>query len=70
MVDPESRACCAIRGVRSGPLPLERTVLGQRPSDSGRAGELAEARALAEMAFGALLAEWREQSATKHISDG
>ena len=67
MVDPECRAWCAIRGVGSGPS------IGASPSwgdDSGLAGELAEAWALAEMALGALLAEWREPSTTKHISDG
>jgi hypothetical protein len=51
------------------PLPLG--VTGQPdPVAAGRAGELAEARALAEMALGALLAEWREPSAAKHTSDG
>ena len=67
MVDPECRAQCA---VREHPASIGASPSwGQRPSDSGRAGELAEARALAEMALGALLAEWREPSATKHTSD-
>jgi hypothetical protein len=71
MVDPECRAWCAIRSVGSGPLPLERHRLGG--NDPVTAGARENSRRLgrsAEMALGALLAEWREPSATKHTSDG
>jgi phosphoglycerate dehydrogenase-like enzyme len=47
-----------------------RHVLGRRPSDSGRAGELAQARALAEAALGDYAADWRELSAVDHMGHG
>jgi hypothetical protein len=47
------------------------TVLGRaQPVAAGRAGELGEARALAELALGVYVADRRELSATRQTGDG
>jgi hypothetical protein len=74
MSNPDYDASCFVRD--TGAPGAQRflwnvTVLGQLdPISAGRAGEIADARALAEQALGAYAADGRELSTTGHPSDG
>ena len=74
LVNPECRARCAIRDTRAGGADRFHwsiTVLGAaHPIAAGRAGELAEAQALAEMVLGNYAADWCELSRAGHTDDG
>jgi hypothetical protein len=67
MVDPECRARAPSGAAR---FHWSFTVLGQPDPVTTGAGELAEARALAEMALGVYAAGWRAPSAAGLIGDG
>src|SRR6516165_5414601 len=76
LVDPQSRARCAVRDMRAPGLDRFQwsvTVLGQsRPIAVGRTGQRAEARSLAEQAFRAYVVDWREPSDNESsaVADG
>ena len=66
MIDHDCLARCSIRdtgAARADRFLWSVTLLGQLdPIAAGRAGEIAEARALAEQALGVYVAEWRDMS--------
>jgi hypothetical protein len=73
MVDPDRRARCSVRDTRaagSGRFLWGVTRLGRfRTIASGRAGNLAEARQLAEAALRTYADKWRERSGRQNRSD-
>jgi hypothetical protein len=73
MVDPERRARCSVRdtrAARSDRFLWGVTHLGRfRTIASGRAGDLAEARQLAEAALRTYAEEWRERSGRRNRDD-